>query len=274
MRRIAVLALGAAALALAGCGAPTATMTPTPTLPPSPTPFIPQMPALDLTRPPGVNDPTAAAAPSDGTVPVTVEVAAADGLVLLGWYYPPASPAPGVLLFHDANRDRQDWNLLAAALQDAGLAVLAVDLRGYGATGGVPDWGAARDDAQVLLEWLRSQPRVTPRLATAGAGAGANLALAGCAGHELCAATVLFSPGADDAALPAAPAMGALGVRPVFIAASGDDAEAATALDALAAGPHHLQLYRDAGHGTDLLNAESDLQAQVVNWLVAQLIGQ
>jgi alpha-beta hydrolase superfamily lysophospholipase len=262
----------AAALALAACdGAPTATPTPTPTLRPSQTPFIPQLPALDLTNPAGVSDPTAAAAPNDESVPVTVEIAAADGLVLRGWYYPPASLAPGVLLFHDAGRDRQDWNLLAVALQNAGLAVLSMDLRGYGATGGAPDWSLARDDAQVMLEWLREQPRVDARVATVGAGTGANLALAGCAGHELCAAAMLLSPGDNDAALPTAPALGALGARAVFTAASGDDAEAATALDALAAGPHQLQLYRDSGHGTDLLNAEPGLQEQVVNWLVARL---
>ena len=64
-------------------------------------------------------------------------ISAPDGLILDATFYGPVvRPAPGVLLLHMEGRDRGAWDTLPERLQARGYAVLAVDLRGHGATGG------------------------------------------------------------------------------------------------------------------------------------------
>ncbi|MBN1285945.1 MAG: alpha/beta fold hydrolase [Anaerolineae bacterium] len=253
------------------------TATPTWTFPPSPTPLIPRLPTVDLTQPPGVSNPTAAAMPRDAAVPFAVEIPANDGLRLRGLFYAPAGVAPGVLLLHMLDHDKDDWNLLAPALQQAGFAVLAVDLRGHGATGGAPDWVLAQNDTAVLLAWLRARPDVNPeRVAAVGASIGANLALIGCAADAWCRTAVLLSPGLDYQGVRTEPALAIdrLGVRPVLLAASEDDAYAlasARRLAGLAQGAHRLQVYQSAGHGIEMFNTEPGLQDLIVSWLLEHL---
>lgn len=276
-RALSCLALVGAALALSACGllAPAPTPPPTETLVPTLVTVLPQVPTLDETRPPGVNDLTSAAAPSGGAVPLEVEIAAADGLTLRGLYYPQPESAPGVLLLHMLGRNKESWEGLAAALQAAGFAALAVDLRGHGATGGAADWTLARGDTLAMLDFLRRQPNVDPaRVGIVGASIGANLALAGCASDAACRAVVALSPGLDYRGVTTEDAIPALGARPALFVASEDDAysaQTARTLDGLARGDHQLQIYQAAGHGTAMLSAEPGLIDLIVTWLKERL---
>ncbi len=251
-----------------------ALLTPTSTFIPSATPFIPELPAIDQTKMPGVNDPTAAAEPNNAAVPIAVNIPTPDGLVLRGLFYPTPNDAPGVLLLHMLNHTKEDWQSLAAALQEAGFAALAVDMRGHGATAGGPDWVLAQGDVRVMLDWLHAQPHVdSHRIAVVGASIGANLALTACSNYETCRAVVLLSPGLDFHGIQTEPAMVALGERAVLLVASEDDtysAETVRTLAPLAQGAQQLQIYRSAGHGTDMFNAEPELQSMIVDWLRLQ----
>jgi pimeloyl-ACP methyl ester carboxylesterase len=137
--------------------------------------------------------------------PKNVQVAAKDGLTLKGDFYTlvanviPESGASAVLLLHDLNGNRQDEIALVMPFLQEGFQVLSVDLRGFGETGGKPDWEAAVGDIGTWLAWLKQQPDVQrTRLAIIGDGIGSNLALIACGHNPECVTIVALSPGLVD----------------------------------------------------------------------------
>lgn len=229
-------------------------------------------PVPDGTRMP--SQPTATLRPSSNFRLLSVPV---DGDVILsGAFYPPAGgPAPAVLLLHQVGGQKEDWAQFATRLQAAGYAVLALDLRGHGESGGEAEWAAMAGDVARAWEVMVAQPEVdAERTAIVGASIGANLALVAGAGLPPVRAVVLLSPGLDYRGVRTEEAMLTYGNRPVLIAASQDDAYAcssAQTLDQLAQGDHALALYAEAGHGIEMLQRQPDLNDLIVSWLQARL---
>jgi pimeloyl-ACP methyl ester carboxylesterase len=132
--------------------------------------------------------------------PQTVQIAAEDGLTLVGDYFAPTStPAEGasaILFIHQHGGNRGEAAVLAQPLIDAGYALLAVDLRGHGETGGEENWSAVTGDLQLWLEWLKSQPGIQPSqgVMTVGVAVGGNYALIACANEAECQTAVAISP--------------------------------------------------------------------------------
>jgi alpha-beta hydrolase superfamily lysophospholipase len=95
-----------------------------------------------------------------------VRIEASDGLALIGDYYAPPEAekagAPAVLLLHQLSSTRRAWAELVPLLSEAGYGVLAVDMRGHGATRGSQDWPLAEEDLHLWLEWLRVQEGIDP----------------------------------------------------------------------------------------------------------------
>src|SRR5436189_3677232 len=88
-----------------------------------------------------------------------------DGTVLKGTYFPAAKPGPAVLLYHQSNRTRKEWDMVARQLAAAGINTLTVDVRGHGETGGQESHGEARKkqwplDLDTAFQHLISQPGV------------------------------------------------------------------------------------------------------------------
>ena len=223
---------------------------------------------------PAQDPPTITPRPTQAELPMMIS--AADGLVLQATYYsPPSRPAPGVLLLHQRGRDRTTWDALALRLQAAGYAVLAIDQRGYGETGGAEDWALAQQDARDALILLSELPGIAPgQIVVIGASIGANLGLNACAGLPGCAAVVLLSPGLDYRGIATAGAMAQLGARSVLIVASegdGNNPADSITLNGLAAGDHQLIILPDAGHGTEMLLRAPDLAERIIAWLVAHV---
>ncbi|HSC79555.1 MAG TPA: alpha/beta fold hydrolase, partial [Chitinolyticbacter sp.] len=159
----------------------------------------------------------------------TVTLDAADGLKLYGDWLASAQEGKGavVLLHMTVPEGRKTWAPLLPKLQAAGWSVLAVDLRGFGQTGGLADWELAPRDVDAWLTWLARQPGVDPkRIALVGASAGANLALQACAGRPACPTVVALSP-ADNEIFGAAMMKSFLG-RSVAIYAGRYDRDANT----------------------------------------------
>jgi dienelactone hydrolase len=217
--------------------------------------------------------PTVTPSPSPNFRSLTVTTA--DGVTLAGAFYPPASgPTPGVLLLHMLGRQKEDWIHFATRLQEAGYAVLALDLRGHGDSGGAVDWAASSDDVRRAWAMLAAQPEVDPaRTAIVGASIGGNLALAAAVDEPQVQAVVLLSPGLDYQGVRTEEAMVAYGERPVLIVASEDDsyaAESAQTLVGLAQGAPVLTLYPGAGHGNEMIEDRPDLTDLILGWLRAQ----
>lgn len=90
-----------------------------------------------------------------------VSLATADGVSLAGWYAPPRNGA-AIVLIHGATDSRESVRGQASMLRDAGFGVLAVDLRGHGASGGGGNafgWEGTRD-VQAAVAYLQGDENV------------------------------------------------------------------------------------------------------------------
>lgn len=110
-----------------------------------------------------------------------VDLKSPDGAILKASYFAAAKPGPGVLLFHQSNRTRKEWDGVAGQLAAAGINTLTVDMRGHGETGGPydnwtdPDREQAKQkslgDIDTTFQYLVSQPGVKRDvIGVAGAG--------------------------------------------------------------------------------------------------------
>lgn len=128
--------------------------------------------------------------------PRPVEIKAQDGLALKGSFHASGNDkGRAVLLLHGMNGNRGTWAGVVEPLLQAGISVLAVDMRGYGETGGSVDFGKNDDDASAWMSWLRKQPGIeADRVGLAGASMGADAGLSICGLDAKCATAVALSP--------------------------------------------------------------------------------
>ena len=202
--------------------------------------------------------------------PQVVTVSGADDLLLYADYYAPLNRgAPGVLLLHQLYTTRASWVPLAAELHAEGYAVLAPDLRGYGATGGAINWTEAQRDTRIWLHWLREQPDVdNGRAAIVGSSMGANLAVIGCsAGGPTCATAVAISPGLNYFGYtPLAPALDAATQPHLLISSQRDGYPARATRELSASYPAVEVLWLEGNaHGMALLDEKTT--AEITAWL-------
>src|SRR5437588_1041448 len=85
--------------------------------------------------------------------PRVVDLHASDGTLLKASYFAAAKPGPGVLLFHQSNRTRKEWDDLARQLAAAGINTLTVDNRGHGESGGKYDKWQEPNKEQAKQQW-------------------------------------------------------------------------------------------------------------------------
>lgn len=288
-------------MGIAGCAtAPSATPAPTSVWPtPLSTvaasvtvdPVVPDVEGPDIRDPGmgavGVSNLTQAALPAEGQpdldLPTTtpqptaaqypMPISGAGGLVMSGAYYAASvRPAPGALI---VSRDRAAWEPLAADLQALGFAVLIIDLRGYGDTGGNPDWPRAQEDIDSALAQFVALPGIrSGQVAIIGEGIGANLALNACADDRGCGGAVLISAGLDYLGITTADAMPRFERRALLLVAGENDdnnpADSRSLAD-LARGPHQILVY-PGGHGAELLVDQPDLTPAITAWLAMQFV--
>lgn len=221
-----------------------------------------------------------------------------DGVALVATYYAAADPAaPAVLLVHSTDEDRRVWIPFARWLQQAGLAALAVDLRGHGESvrretdqGPVRlDAGAFRPsdfqdmllDLNAAYDWLNRTAGGRPRrIGIVGAGLGANLALRYALFNDDVAALALFSPGLRYREIRADDVIAELGEVPLRLYAGVGDVFAFESSKQLverrrAAGrpvpEDMLTVCSGRQHGAQLLYSVQDLPEQVADWLTRTL---
>ena len=261
-------------LALAGCGGATETLPATveATLGASEAVVV-------LTQPvePPVTKPTAAANLAAGFAEV-MTITTADGLPIQATLLTPLTSGadPGVILLHMLGDDRTVWGEvgLTADLVAAGYAVLVMDMRGHGETGGAQDWALAADDLGRAWDAFAALETVdAARTAVVGASIGANMALRLGADRADVGAVALLSPGLDYRGVTTEDQLVAYGGRPLLLVASEDDRYSADSVRALAevAGGATVQLYENAGHGTNMFAATPELSVLIISWLNEQL---
>lgn len=222
-------------------------------------------------------------AQSDAPTGTPVEVTASnDGLALKGEIFFPAESdgalLPAVLLMHQHNGRRRDWNPLIPTLLDAGYVALAVDLRGFGETGGPRGYSTAQEDTQDWLTYLQGVEGVDPaRIATIGASVGSNLALVGCSTNEACVTAIALSPGLDYFSIkPEAELVeGGLSEKSALLITAQTDNQSVIGVRQMVAnatGEIGLRLYTGGMHGTTMFLTDADtLIPLIVNWLDEKL---
>jgi dienelactone hydrolase len=223
-----------------------------------------------------------AAAPLRAAVVQEVTFHTDDGVAIAASLYLPARPGPGVILLHALSRTREDWQMVAARLADAGFVTLAIDLRGHGASGPLPQGASLEDltgmlaDVKAARAFLATRHDVAPnRIGIAGASIGANLAILFAAGDPTVRSLALLSPGIDYRGLRPEAAMKKYGDRPALLVASQEDNYAANSARQLAgsgSGVRDVRILTGAGHGTAMIGRQPDLTATLVDWFRRTLL--
>lgn len=212
----------------------------------------------------------------DPLAPVVVTIEGVDRITSTGTFYPGTgqAPWPGIILLHMSGDNRQVWeeNGFAELLVENGYAVLAIDIRSHGDSGGDPSWDNAEADGRRWWNYFSGRDDIDPyRTALVGGSIGANLALFTAYQKSDVRTVVLLSPGLTYNNADLEGAMSEYGDRPLLIVASNDDlfpaAEDTHILAALASGEVETLIYLDAGHGTDMLGAKPELSDLIVDWL-------
>ena len=108
-----------------------------------------------------------------------VVLRATDGTKLAGWLMTPSvvGPYPAVVYF-GGRSEEVSWVARDAGKLFPGMAVLAVNYRGYGESRGEPGESHMVEDGRMLYDWLAERPHVDPaRVAVVGRSLGSGVAV-------------------------------------------------------------------------------------------------
>jgi alpha-beta hydrolase superfamily lysophospholipase len=180
--------------------------------------------------------------------------------------------SPGVVLVHMFRRTHADWNGVAEALQQAGMTVISIDLRGHGDSAGhydPADLAPLVQDVEAAVGLLQARTDVSRgRVGIAGASLGASLAVLAAAADPSIRSIALLSPSLEYRGLKCEAALKKFAPRPALLVAASNDPYALRSVRQLtSAGPANEALTLEgAGHGTAMLARDPDLAARVVEW--------
>ena len=201
----------------------------------------------------------------------TVRLSTEDGKSLVGQSY--GSGEKAVLLVHGNGRSAADWEAFGTRLGENGFRVLAVDLRGHGASKGAAasltpeDYLAMEQDVLAGAGWLSRQGAKS--ISVVGTDLGANLALEAAAVSEIINKVVLISPGLNVEGVKVSGPLGAF-KGPLLVVANGGNlagAKTATLISDKSAGDATLEVVKADGDGYQLVNTAPALDVMLVGWL-------
>lgn len=216
------------------------------------------------------------------TSPIHRRLAGADGHRLAALHWRAPRGAPGVVVVHGHGSRKENHADVAALLAARGLAVLALDLRGHGESGGELDGGSLGDVAAALAALADAGH---DRLGLRGSSLGGLLALAASADDPRVGAVVAICSarpeglathiGADwPLAVDLRAAVRRAGVARGFWHATGDELVPWAHSFALAgASPPPVRLRVRLGGSHTSLQHAPDVLAETTDFLVEHLAG-
>lgn len=241
-------------------------------------PTVAVAPTLEPATPSVAEAPTESSSGPRFEGPTDVTISAPDGTALAATVYPTdADGAPVAILLHQLGSDREAWAQagFTELLNGAGIAAVAVDMRGHGDTGGAQDWESARTDVSAVVEYLADLPQVdVTRVILIGASIGSTMVLQAAGEVDGVQAVVALSPGLAYRDLLTEPAIVAFDA-PVLLVTGERDSYSLAAVERLGevAGERATEwvFADDSRHGTVLFFSQPTLAEDIVNWLLAAL---
>lgn len=200
----------------------------------------------------------------------TVSIRTSDGITVKAQHE--GRGDKGVVLVHGKNRTAADYDYLRGRLAELGFQVVAINLRGHGATGGSltdESWAAMDRDVCASAKYLSS--RGAEVVTVIGSEFGGSLAVHAAADCPSIHRLVLLSP---DLSKKGTVTMGAsieaMGEKPVLLVANDEDLgqnRSAGFIEAKAKGKVDTHFASGAGTGIKMLNREAGLEGTIVSWL-------
>jgi len=206
-----------------------------------------------------------------------------DAISIAGTFRTPHNPKGWALLIHMMPATKESFEAYARELEKAGIASLAIDLRGHGRSQGGPngyesfldqDHQKSFYDLCAGIEFLRAQGANDERLVLVGASIGANLCLQYMAHYPTVRCGVLLSPGADYRGILSKENAAALTRgQAVYFASSEDDgynAQDVSEIESLVPDgvEKKITIFSSAGHGTTLLEKEPSLIKDTIDFII------
>lgn len=193
-----------------------------------------------------------------------------DGVIIAGDYYTVDYPTGYVIALHMMPALKESWQELAKALNVAGIACLAIDMRGHGESikktdGTTLNFNNFSDeehrqkivDVQAAVAWIKTKNASEDKIVLVGASVGANLALEELVESENMPAAVLLSPGLDYRQIKTPELIGRVtSSKRVLCVASLEDRYSYDTCRQLAQMSPRVEMMQldEAGHGTNMFN--------------------
>ncbi|MFT7465149.1 MAG: carboxypeptidase Q [Pseudohongiellaceae bacterium] len=222
--------------------------------------------------------------------PELVTLMAADGVELHSDFYAGSlsGPAAGsaLVLLHMNRSDRHAWLPLRDELYEAGIATLAIDMRGHGESVGVENALADRlaagdrslyqemeQDAVAAVAWLESLGYEAARMGLMGGSVGCSVALRATVNDERLAGAACLTPGSAYLGLDSAADIARWDNRSLLMVSSSEEAPggALPLTDALLARDPwapvtRIELPQSSIHGTRMFAVVPDIEGQLARW--------
>lgn len=213
--------------------------------------------------------------------PQLVQFNAADGFWIYADYCAPTSSyvaAPIIILLHAEQADRSSWAPLVPHLREAGFAVLALDLRGHGASANsdtsrqLADLDSRlfrdmQDDLRGAYDWLAAQKGLDrARFALIAAGRTVGVATRYAATDLSVDALVCLSPQLGQEGLDPVGDLGQIHGRHLLFLGASDERSTCEALAKRAPGAR-TWFCDSEKRGTGLLGQAPDIEKQIVRFL-------
>lgn len=231
--------------------------------------------------------PVAGGADTNPPPPDSIVLTAADGVKVAGfWFDCYEDDKPAVLLLHDHGRDHFAWGTLWPPLQRFGYHVLALDLRGHGASRQLApekyEMLVRREatvfremvlDAQAGIRFLEREKNIRPeRIVVIGGELGCAVGLALMAAEPRLRGMVALGPGSIEYGFQTLDLVAKYGQRPLLIVSSKDEMGRGpqAIADALAAKKAPVQVEMFTGkplRGTAMLGQPFQIEKKIVEWL-------